>query len=114
MDLKEQFRRISERVRKGWDAANDDPMHAVMVRAPRFASQLDLEERIVTFNPDANEAAELICALAASLKTRYDNPTEVLLHLTLAKNALARLDNGLEIDAREELEALEEQARRKP
>lgn len=67
---------------------------------------------ISAFHNDGGEASEIISAVAEGLKHRYENPTEALLSLTLAKLALERLDVGYQVDAKEELEALEAQIHR--
>ena len=86
---------------------------------PRLPTQreielLQLQSRIDVFRPDGVEAGELIDAFAPSLRAHYgsDNCTEALLYLSLAKNALNRLDQGYQVDARDELEALEAQRRK--
>jgi hypothetical protein len=57
--------------------------------------------------PDALECFDLLGSLAGVLARRYENPSESLLSLSLAQKALERLDMGQEIDARDELDALD-------
>jgi hypothetical protein len=80
----------------------------------RNQRKLDLEQVLTEFTPNAGEASDLLDAIAAGLKKRYeqDDCTEALLHLSMARNALDRLDIGYQVDAREELEALESMRRR--
>ncbi len=58
------------------------------------------------FCNDGGEAAEIVAAIATGLKHRYDDCTEALLYLSMAKFALERLDVGYQVEAKEELEAL--------
>jgi hypothetical protein len=66
-----------------------------------------LHTLIGDLKPDALEAHDLIGSLAGVLARRYENPSEALLSLSLAQKALERLDMGQEIDARDELDALD-------
>lgn len=68
---------------------------------------------LVAFQPDAWEAMEFVDALAAGLKARYPNCSEVILRLTLLKADLERLDYGQSVDAKDALGAYEEQTGRK-
>lgn len=81
---------------------------------PREQQKLELEQDIVEFCADGIEAGELIEAFGNGLKRHYgqDNCTEALLYLSLAKNAMERLDNGFQVDASEELENIEAMRRR--
>jgi hypothetical protein len=63
-----------------------------------------LHTLIGDLKPDALEAHDLIGSLAGVLARRYENPSEAL---SLAQKALERLDMGQEIDARDELDALD-------
>lgn len=80
----------------------------------RHQRKLEIEAVLVEFTPNAGEASDLLDALGAGLKKRYDQDdcTEALLHLSMARNALERLDIGYQVEAREELEALQEQRRK--
>lgn len=78
----------------------------------RHRSLVEIETRIAALRPDAQESADIIVALAQSLKLRYDDCTEVCLYSTLLKLALERLDTGYQTEAREELAVLEAQVNR--
>lgn len=80
----------------------------------RNQRKLDIESILAEFTPNAGEASDLLDALVCGLKKRYeqDDCTEALLHLSMAKNALERLDIGFQVDAKEELEAIESLRRR--
>ena len=62
----------------------------------RFDWQKQIEEAIVAFNGDANEAMELLDALLAALKNRYDEGqlTDVIQECASLRGALDELDNG--------------------
>jgi hypothetical protein len=66
-----------------------------------------LHTLIGDLKPDALEAHDLLGSLAGVLARRYENPSESLLSLSLAQKALERLDMGQEIDARDELDAID-------
>lgn len=79
----------------------------------RDERKLFIEAAIVQLRPDAIEASELIDAISAGLKLRYDNPSEVLLRMSLLKGDLERLDQCREIDASDVLNAYERAVERK-
>jgi hypothetical protein len=91
------------------------PIHEATIQGAitaRHAEKLSIEAAIARYCPDGVEASEMLSAFAPCLEKHYgaDRCTEVLLYLSMAKNALERLDNGYQVDAREALEALEAQA----
>jgi hypothetical protein len=80
------------------------------IQRPSRQAQLDVILNLIErLRPDAIDCHEVLAALAGSLKknSKYLNPTEVLVSLTLSQRALIRLDEGNEVDGYEELCALE-------
>lgn len=82
---------------------------ANITRPSREAKLALILKQIEEFRPDAIDCHEVLAALAGSLKknSKYLNPTEVLVSLTLSQRALIRLDEGNEVDGYEELCELE-------
>jgi hypothetical protein len=82
---------------------------AEIQRPSREAKLAVILEQIRQLRPDAIDCHEVLAALAGSLKknSKYLNPTEVLVSLTLSQRALIRLDEGNEVDGYEELCELE-------
>ena len=78
---------------------------ANITRPSRQAQLAVLLKQIEQLRPDAIDCHEVLAALAGSLKknSKYLNPTEVLVSLTLSQRALIRLDEGNEVDGYEEL-----------
>jgi hypothetical protein len=100
MNVKKLFRQIQDATIGGY--CNE-----------RAAKKLELEQAITALRPDAIEASELIDALAAGLKLRYENPSECLLRMSLLQGDLERLDQGQEIDASDILASYERQVERR-
>jgi hypothetical protein len=71
-----------------------------------------IKAAILEVRPNALETAELVDALGAGLRLRYDNPTEALLRMSLLEGDLERLDLGNEVDARDILAAYEQAVER--
>lgn len=92
MDPKDAFRWINEATKAAYS------------RPSRFKA---LTEAVSDLRPDALEALDLVDAIAAGLKLRYENPTEVLLLMSLLKEALDRLDVNCQVDADDILNAYE-------
>ena len=46
----------------------------------RFKTQRELEDEIVAFKPDADEARDLLHAVIAALKHEYGEPSQDVLH----------------------------------
>ena len=79
----------------------------------RYDKLKAIEDAIMEVRPDALEVENIIDALAAALKLRYDNPSEVLLRMSLLKGDLERLDMGGEVDASDVLAAYERAVERR-
>lgn len=103
MDPKDLFRPILDftRLKYGCSATPE-----------RSNRQREIEKAIVDFRPDALEAVEIIEAVAAGLKTRHPDCTEVLLRMSLLRKDLERLDSGWQTEAGETLAAYESSVRR--
>ncbi|MHB1326889.1 MAG: hypothetical protein ACYC2K_01685 [Gemmatimonadales bacterium] len=87
---------------------SNDPLWPIHQRSPRFAKLLDIQERVACLRPEADEAAELVESIAASLKLQYpEGCTEALLYGSLFVLALRRLDAGIWTDNRDAAEALQ-------
>lgn len=85
-------------------------LQPIQLATVRNGQLLRLQQIIEQFNPDELEQAELLDTLGGCLrKHRGDDACEALLHLSMSKNALERLSNEMQIDAMEELEALQRQ-----
>lgn len=69
-------------------------MRGPIQRVTRGDWQRALEQNIQTFNGDAIEASELLCALIANLENRYDRDTlgDVRHEFEQLKDALEELD----------------------
>lgn len=79
----------------------------------RHEQKKALENALVAYRPDALDASDLIDAIAAGLKLRYQDCTEVLLRMTLLKGDLERLDANVQIDAEDILAAYERATERR-
>lgn len=85
----------------------NDPLHPIHERSPRHARQLDIEQRILSFCPDASEAGRFLAAVAESLTRQYgEQATEALLYASLLEKALERLDCCIPVDASEEVDEI--------
>lgn len=79
----------------------------------RHRRLLEIEARISEVKPDAMECEGIVDALADALRRRYDDPSEVLLRLSLLKGDLERLDVNQQIDAQDVLACYERAVERK-
>jgi hypothetical protein len=61
---------------------------------PRYVQQSDIERRIDAFRPDFSEAEDLLHAIEASLRARYDHALldDLAHYLTYARKALERAE----------------------
>lgn len=110
---------------RGFYVSPDEPLDVKKLLAPiqratiegfvhdRHAKQKAIEDAIMILRPDALEAHDLIDAIAAGLKRRYENPSEVLLRMTLLQGDLERLDQRLDVDADDVLSAYERATERR-
>lgn len=61
---------------------------------PRYQQQLEIERRIDNFRPDFSEAEDILHAIEAALRARYDHALldDLAHYLTYAKKALNRAE----------------------
>lgn len=72
----------------------------------------NIKTAICALRPNAVECEEIVDELGGALRLKYDDATEALLSLSLAQLALGRLDQGFQVEAEDELRALEAQVKR--
>lgn len=82
----------------------DESRHPVLAeilasvrKPPRSARLAEIQERIQSLRPQADEAHDVLDSLGAALRLNYDDCTEALLYLSLAQQALERLDLGQQV-----------------
>lgn len=77
--------------------AFQDALRQIQKPVTRFDWQKQIEEAILAFNGDANEALELLDALTAALKNRYDEGqlSDVLHEAEQMRESLEELDRTL-------------------
>ena len=87
---------------------SNDPLAPMQRRAPRFAKQVDIQERIACLRPEADEAAELVESIGAALRLGYGEAAlEALMYGSMFVLALRRLDTGIYVDTKDAADALQ-------